>query len=66
MATQMGAYALARNVPWGSRTIISGIVNCSASPEVCRVHSRSMEASRSGVGIAERDDILWFRCFFGA
>ncbi len=24
-----------------------------------------MEASRSRVGIAERDDIFWFRCIFG-
>ena len=31
-------------------------------PEVCDVHSRSLEASRSRVGIAERDDILWLRC----
>ena len=25
-----------------------------------------MEASRSRVGIAERDDIFWFRCIFRA
>jgi hypothetical protein len=30
----------------------------SSSPEVCRAHSRSLEASGSRVGIAERDDIF--------
>jgi hypothetical protein len=33
--------------------------------EVCHVGSGSLEASRSRVGIAERDDILWFRCIVG-
>jgi hypothetical protein len=42
------------------------IVGRSSSLEVCHVHSRSLEASRSRVGIAERDDICWFRCVFGA
>lgn len=32
------------------------IVKCSSSPEVCDVHSRSLEAGRSRVGIAEWDD----------
>ena len=32
----------------------------------CYADTRSLEASRSRVGIAERDDILWFRCIFGA
>ena len=41
------------------------IVSRSSSPEVCHVHSGSLEASRSRVGIAERDDILWFRCIVG-
>jgi hypothetical protein len=51
---------------WGFRSIIAVIVRRSSSPEVWHVHSRSLEASRSRVGIAERDDILWFRCIFGA
>ena len=54
-----------RNV-WRFRGIIVLIVSRSSSPEVCDVHSRSLEASRSCVGTAERDDILWFRCIFGA
>jgi hypothetical protein len=33
--------------------------------EVCHVRSGSLEASRSRVRIAERDDILWFRCIVG-
>ena len=41
----------------GIRSIIFVIVNRSSSAEVCDVHSRSLEASRSRVGIAEWDDI---------
>src|ERR1039457_2528558 len=44
----------------------NGNLSCSSSAEVCHVHSRSLEAGRSSVGIAERDDILWFRCIIGA
>ena len=47
------------------RSIIALIVSRSSSPEVCDVYPRSLEASRSRVGIAERDDILWFRCIVG-
>lgn len=51
---------------WFFRSIIAVIASRSSSPEVCYAHPRSLEASRSRVGIAERDDILWFRCIFGA
>ncbi len=50
---------------WFFRSIIEVIVSRSSSPEVCHVHSGSLEASRSRVGIAERDDILWLRCVVG-
>jgi hypothetical protein len=45
-------------------SIIAVIVRRSSSPEVCHADSRSLEASRSRVGTAERDDLFWFRCFF--
>ena len=48
------------------RSIIVVIVSRSSSWEVCHVHSGSLEAGRSRVGIAERDDIFRFRCVFGA
>ena len=35
---------------------MAGIVSRSSSPEVCRDDSRSLEASRSRLGIAEWDD----------
>ena len=34
-------------------------------PEVCHAHSDPFEAGRSRVGIAERDDLPWFRCVVG-
>ena len=48
------------------RSIIMVISAVLSSAEVCHEHSRSLEAGRSSVGIAERDDICWFRCVFGA
>jgi len=47
------------------RRIIEVTVSRSSSPEVCHVHSGSLEAGRSRVGIAERHDICWFRCIVG-
>ena len=47
-------------------SIITVTVRRSSSPEVCHVHSGSLEASRSRVGIVERDDILWFRRIVGS
>ena len=41
----------------GLRSIMFVIVNRFSSAEVCDVHSRSLEARRSRVGIAEWDDI---------
>ena len=51
---------------WVFRSIIAVIVSRSSSPEVCDVHSRSLEASRSRVGIAEWDDTGQFCCIFAA
>jgi len=50
----------------GFRSIIALIVSRSLSPEVLPCRFSFLEASRSRVGIAERDDILWFRCVVGA
>jgi hypothetical protein len=57
---------ISRKVSGVFRSIMMVIVRRSSSPEVCHVHCRSLEASRSRVGLAERDDILWFRCVVGA
>jgi hypothetical protein len=61
---------------WGARHFTKGVwrfsqynngnLSRSSSAEVCYVHSRSLEAGRSSVGIAERDDICWIRGVFGA
>ena len=52
---------------WGFWQYNSGKSEAALRPRrFCHADSRSLEASRSRVGIAERDDILWLRCIFSA
>src|ERR1700722_13074072 len=51
---------------WDFRRIMAVIVSALRPGRFCHVHSHSLEASRSRLGIAERDDTGWFPCIVGA